>query len=75
MALAPLAQILHEVLDPEDPEDEEAPEERPKAIEKSEKLQKPVDRKLEDRSRPDVDVLEQLKEQVPLATSSRRSCG
>lgn len=45
-------------------DEEEEEEERPKAMPKEEKKQKPVDRKLEDRSRPEVNVVEQLVEEV-----------
>lgn len=57
--------MLIKVRDPEAEDDEEA-EERPKAIPKKTPDQKPVNRKLVDHSRPEVNVVEQLVEEVLL---------
>ena len=50
----------------EDDEEYEAVQ-RPKAIHKVEKPAKAVNRKLEDHSRPEIDVMEQVKEDVSCA--------
>lgn len=56
-------QLLVQV-QPQATEEDDEPEERPKAISKTEKPNKPANRKLEDHSRPVINVVEQLKEEV-----------
>jgi hypothetical protein len=58
-------------VDSEDDEDEYEPEERPKAIPKVEREQKPANRKLADHSRPEINVVEQLVEEVRSNTAHR----
>ena len=56
--------ILSSVQVDTDGEEDYEPEERPKATPKVEKAQKPANRKLEDHSRPEINVVEQLVEEV-----------
>lgn len=62
--LLQLLVTLHSDDDDEDDEEDYEAEQRPKAIHKVEKAAKPVNRKLEDHSRPEIDVMEQVKEDV-----------
>ena len=55
---------MHSDDEDEDDDEEYEAEQRPKAIHKVEKPAKPVNRKLEDHSRPETDVMEQVKEDV-----------